>query len=58
MKKIPTSTAIVMVVCICILGILGYLNMTTGKEIPSSLIAVFSSVLSGLVGYEAGRYGK
>lgn len=55
MKKIPTSTSIIMGLCLCILGLLGYLNMTTGNEIPGSLIAVFSAVLSGLVGYEAGR---
>jgi hypothetical protein len=55
MKKIPTSTALIICLCLCILGIFGYLNMTTGNEIPGSLIAVFSSVLSGIVGYEAGR---
>jgi hypothetical protein len=55
MKKVPTSTAIIMALCLCILGFLGYLNMTTGNEIPGSLIAVFSAVLSGLAGFEAGK---
>jgi hypothetical protein len=58
MKKIPPTTALVLVFCLGVLGVLGYVSMATGKEIPSSLVAIFSSVVSGLIGYEVGKHGQ
>lgn len=55
MKEIPKTTVFIISLCIIGLIFLSYLSMTTGKEIPSAIIAVFSSVLSGVIGYEVGK---
>ena len=55
MKKLHKSVVIIILVSLGILAYLGYVGMTTDKEIPSNIIAVLSSVISGLIGYSAGR---
>ena len=55
MKKIHWSVLLIIIFCLAILGILGYIGMTTSQEIPSNIIAVLASVISGLIGYSAGK---
>lgn len=55
MKRLHWTVFFIIIICVSILGILGYVGMVKDLEVPSFLVAALTSIASGLIGYSAGR---